>query len=228
MHLLIFAPHSTLTVHTGLRTKMYSIMRSVALLYIFILVTTISLAQNGYVVETVQNITCKDPSSVESQCSKFLDYSIPDYNLSVYLNLSQLSELKKIVNNTEFHSGSSGKRLCEEAGAKYLCEAAHPFRCEDEYFIKADVKKLLASCNTSRKNCSSLTKEELNSFFNCSSIARNSNLQKKFLRKLNCEDFPILNAHTYSCAANYKVDQNIPAFLVSILEFSLKRYICYT
>ena len=58
--------------------------------------------------------------------------------------------------------------------------------------------------------------EELNSFFYCSSIASNSNLQKKFLRKLNCEDFPFLNAQPYSCAANYKVDQNILNFLVSI------------
>ena len=96
-------------------------------------------------METVQNITCKDPSIVESQCWTFLGYCIPDYNLSVYLNLSQLSELEKIVNNTEFRSGSSGKRLCEEAGAKYLCEAAHPFHCEYEYFIKADVNELRAT-----------------------------------------------------------------------------------
>lgn len=105
------------------------------LLYIFFVVSTTSLAQNGYIVDTAQNITCKDPSSPELPCSNILDYNIPDYgNLP---DLSFLPKFKKIIHNTSFPLGSSSKSLCKKAGTKYLCEAAHHF------VVKTNMLKLM-------------------------------------------------------------------------------------
>ena len=181
---------------------MDSIARLSAFFCIFFTVETTLAAENGYILFETPNITCKDPSSAKSPCSSVLNYKIPESSNDSFIpDLSYLANL--IPNTTELLNSSAGEQ-CSKAGAKYLCQVAYPFRCDDEY-IEVDGKEQLASCNESRKNCSSLTKQIRDAFFNCSIIASNPNYQHKIPRKLNCEAFPALNDDPYNCNANYKV-----------------------
>ena len=103
-------------------------------------------------------------------------------------------------------------------------QAAYPFRCDDKYF-EVDSNELMASCNESKKKCSSLNEEMRNSFFKCSTIASNPNYQHKMprARKLNCKDFPTLNNDPYPCDANYKVGSAIQALSIVLLRHCEKK-----
>ena len=149
---------------------MDSIVRSSVLFCICFLVDTTFATENGYIYFEVANVTCKDPSSAKSPCSSVLDYKIPDVN-----NDSFIPDLSRVASNicdiTELLNSTRGEQ-CGKVGTKYICEAAYPFRCGDEY-IEVDGNELLATCNESRKSCSATSR--LNTtrdlFFNCSIIA---------------------------------------------------------
>lgn len=182
-----------------LGTNMDSIVRSSVLFCICFLVDTAFAKENGYVDFEVANVSCKDPSSIKPPCSSVLDYKIPDGN-----NDSFIPDLSSIAGNILTLSNSTGGEQCSKVGTKYFCEAAYPFRCEDEY-IEVDRTELLATCNESRKNCSRLNANIRDSLFNCSIIAANPDYHLKIPRKLNCEGFPVLKGDPYTCDANYKV-----------------------
>ena len=178
---------------------MDSIVRSLVLFCICFLVDTAFAKENGYIYFEVANVSCKDPSSIKSPCSSVLDYKIPDGN-----NDSFIPDPSSIAGNILTLSNSKGGKQCSKVGTKYFCEAAYPFRCDDEY-IEVDRNELLAKCNESRKKCSRLNANIRDSLFNCSIIAANPDYQLKVPRKLNCEGFPVLNDDPYACNANYKV-----------------------
>ena len=187
---------------------MDSIVRLSALFCIFFAIKTTLAAENGYILFETPNITCKDPSSAKSPCSSVLNYKIPETRNDSFI--PDISHLANLIPNTAAILNSSAGEQCSKAGTKYLCQAAYPFRCDDEY-IEVDGKEQLGSCNKSRQNCSSLKKELRDAFFNCSIIASNLNYQHKIPRKLNCEAFPTLTDDPYSCDANYKVSLVIQA-----------------
>lgn len=204
---------------------MDTIVRLSVLFCTFFAVKITLASENGYILFETANITCKDPSSAKSPCSSVLDYKIPESSNDSFIpDLSSLSNL--IPTTTQILNASAGEQ-CSKAGAKYLCQAAYPFRCDDEY-IEVDGKEILASCNESRKNCSRLGKEARDAMFNCSIIASNLIYQQKIPRKINCEAFPTLNDDPYTCDANYKVGLVIEVFyacnLLSYYKIAKKRY----
>lgn len=164
---------------------------------------------NGYIVFELEKITCKNSSGAIRPCSSFLNYNIPDFtNTSFFANISGLLDSRKSILTAISFLKALGSEECSKSGTKYLCEVAYPFRCEDEY-IDVDTIKILSTCNESRKNCSSLETSYLHSFFNCSSTAANYKNVEKIPRKLNCKEFPELKDDPYTCAANYKVGQDV-------------------
>ena len=200
---------------------MDSIVRLSALFCIFFAIKITLAAKNGYIDETTVNIACKDPSSAKSPCSSVLDYKIPESsNDSTIPDFSYLAS--GIHNKIQILINSSAGEQCSKGGEKYLCQEAYPFRCYDEY-LEVDRDELLTSCNESRKNCSSITEEIRDAFFNCSTIASNPNYQHKILRKLNCEVFPALNNDPYPCDANYKVGLVIQALSIVLLQHCDKK-----
>ena len=186
---------------------MYSIVSFMVVFCIFFAVQERALATgNGYIVSEVENITCKNSSSAVSPCSGFLDYNVPDFTNSSFSVLSDTS--RNITGTISLLKLFNVSEECIKSGTKYLCEAAYPFRCQEEY-IGVDTNELLATCNDSRKNCSSLVASARDSLFNCSAIAVNYNMMQNIPRKLSCKTFPDLKDDPYTCAGNYKVSQNV-------------------
>ena len=183
---------------------MYLIIRAVFLLYICFVIETILAAENAYIVNEL-DIQCVKPTSVvSSTCSGFINYNVPDFNSLP--KTSSLSTSGALFNTSFINSYGEilrpfGKK-CSNAGVRYLCEAAHPFRCEDEY-LRFDVKELQATCNEARKDCSNYS--QVNSIFNCPAIENTFRFQHQIPRKLVCGNFPNLKDDPFTCDANYKV-----------------------
>ena len=185
---------------------MYSIVSFMVVFCIFFAVQERALATgNGYIVFELEKISCKNSSSALPPCSSFLDYNFPDFtNSSAFSGLSDSRNLTL----TAISSLKLFGEECSKSGTKYLCEVAYPFRCQQEY-IGVDTNELLATCNDSRKNCSSLVASVRDSLFNCSAIAVIYNMIQNIPRKLSCKTFPDLKDDPYTCAGNYKVSQNV-------------------
>ena len=183
---------------------MYSVVvASVMMLFICFAVESTKAAENGYIVAELPEIPCKDPSTAMSACSNSLDYKIPDLkNLPQFPDLSDAR--KVIVTYGVALFDLLGDEKCTKAGTKYLCEAAYPFRCGDEY-VEVDGKEIADTCNEGKKDCSSLNGTIQATLFNCSALLSDPNLQAKLPRKYMCSTFPVLNNDPYSCKANYKV-----------------------
>ena len=177
---------------------MYSVIATSMMLFhvCFALNAGSSRTEYGYIL--AEAIQCNDSSTAISICSGLLDYDIPDSNNS------QIPDLSANVAARLYTLLSFRDEKCTEAGTKYLCEASYPFRCGDTY-IEVDGKELAATCNASKKNCSSLEPMFRESMFNCSSIASNPDLQHKYPRKFTCSAFPILKDDPYPCKTNYEV-----------------------
>ena len=189
---------------------MYLIIRTVIILYICFAIETILAAENGYILKELDIQCVKPTSAVSSTCSGFINYNIPDLN-SLRKTSGSSTSARVALFNTSFIN-SAGQILrrfgekCSNAGVKYFCEVAHPFRCEDEY-LRVDVKELQARCNEARKDCSKFSK--LNSVFNCTAIENIFRFQHQIPRKLVCADFPNLKDDPFTCDANYKVSFDI-------------------
>ena len=177
---------------------MYSIKTS-AILFIYFSVfvfETVFAAEKGYIIE--DEIPCEEPTAsiVSESCLGFIDYKVS--NKSKVPIGWRMQSLLSAANSTI--STLEGNHQCLKSGTKYLCEAANPFRCEEEY-IRIDTKNLTTTCKQARKSCSQ--------FFDCSKINnyyRFDSGRREISRKLTCLDFPVLNGDPYTCNyTNYKV-----------------------
>ena len=161
---------------------------------------TVFAAENGYIIE--EEIPCEEPTAsiVSESCSGFIDYKVSNKSkvpIGTYMQLL-LSAANSNIPNLD------GKQQCHKSGTKYLCQAANPFRCEEEY-IRIDTKNLTTTCKQAIKSCPASQKQ----FFDCSKInyyyAFDSG-RREISRKLTCLDFPVLNGDPYTCNyTNYKV-----------------------
>ena len=181
---------------------MYSIKTS-AILFIYFSVfafETVFAAENGYIIE--EEIPCEEPTAsiVSESCSGSIDYKVSNKSkvpIGMYMQ-SLLSAANSSIPNLE------GKQQCLKSGKKYLCQAANPFRCEEEH-IRIDTKNLTTTCKQARKSCSGSRKQY---FFDCSKINYYYfySHRREISRKLTCLDFPVLNGDPYTCNyTNYKV-----------------------
>ena len=185
---------------------MYSIKTS-AILFIYFSVfafETVLAAENGYIIE--EEIPCEEPTAsiVSESCSGSIDYKVSNKSkvpIGMYMQ-SLLSAANSNIPNLE------GKQQCLKSGKKYLCQAANPFRCEEEY-IRIDTKNLTTTCKQARKSCSAMKAALREQFFDCSKINYYYYFNTggpKISRKLTCLDFPVLNGDPYTCNyTNYKV-----------------------
>ena len=188
---------------------MYSIKTS-AILFIYFSAfafETVFAAENGYIIK--EEIPCEEPkaSIVSESCVRSIDDKIPD--ISKISNGTQIPSIfdsaKSVIPLASVAFKIPGNQQCSEAGTKYLCEAAHPLRCEGEY-IRIDTKEMTATCSQARESCnSSMNATSLDQFFNCSKIVNDYGIMPKTPRKLTCLDFPALKGDPYTCDANYKV-----------------------
>ena len=183
---------------------MYSVVvASMMMLYICFAAESTTAAESGYIVTEFPEIPCNDPSTAISTCSNSLDYKIPDFKN--YPQIPDFSDFRKqIVALGVLAFTLLGDEKCTKAGTKYLCEAAYPFRCGDEY-VEVDGKEIADTCSEAKKDCSSLNATMQATLFNCSAVLSDPTLQAKLPRKLMCSAFPVLNNDPYSCEANYKV-----------------------
>ena len=182
---------------------MYSVVvASMMMLYICFAVESTTAAESGYILTELREIPCKDSSTAMSACSNSLDYKIPDFKN--YPQIPDFSDARKVIAFGIALFNLLGDEKCTKAGTKYLCEAAYPFRCGDEY-VEVDGKEVADTCNKGKKDCSSLNATVLAKLFNCSAALSDPTLQAKLPRKLMCSAFPVLNNDPYSCETNYKV-----------------------
>ena len=119
---------------------------------------------------------------------------------------SVLSVANSIIPNATSTLEKLGNQQCIRSGTKYLCEAAHPLRCEEDY-IRVDMRELTATCSQARESCSAMNATLRDQFFDCSKIYRYGFIGKwKISRKLTCVDVLVLNGDPYTCKyTNYKV-----------------------
>ena len=184
---------------------MYSIKTS-AILFIYFSVfvfETVFAAENGYIIG--EEIPCEEPTAsiVSESCVRSIDYKIPD--ISKIPNAKSLFPVTNgIIRNTTFTLEKLGNQQCSKSGKKYLCQAAHPLRCEEEY-IRIDTKELKSNCRQARESCSAINATSQYQYFNCSNIDYDYGTMPKIRRKLACLDFPALKGDPYTCDANYKV-----------------------
>ena len=184
---------------------MYSIKTS-AILFIYFSVfvfETVFAAEEGYIIE--DEIPCEEPTAsiVSESCLGFIDYKVS--NKSKVPIGWRMQSLLSAANSNIPNFGA--KPQCLKSGTKYLCEAANPLRCEEEY-IRIDTKEMTATCNQARKSCSDMNAASQKQFFDCSKINNYyfDSGRREISRKLTCLDFPVLNGDPYTCNyTNYKV-----------------------
>ena len=182
---------------------MYSIKTSAILFTYFSVFAfeTVFAAENGYIIAEV--IPCEEPTAT---CSGSIDYKVPD--ISKVPNGKQTQSFFPVANSIIRNITSTleklGNQQCSKFGKKYLCEAANPLRCEEEY-IRIDTKNLTATCNQARESCSAINATLQYQYFDCSNIDYVYGMIPKIPRKLTCLDFPALKGDPYTCDANYKV-----------------------
>ena len=191
---------------------MYSI-RTSAILFIYFSVfafETVFAAENGYIIE--EEIPCEEPTAsvLSESCSGFIDYKVPN-KTKVPIGWRMQSLLSIADSNIPNATSLVGNQQCHKSGKKYLCEAANPFRCEEEY-IRIDTINLTTTCYQMRESCSSTDAVLLNKFFGCSKIyyygfnTGRRKFSRKISRKFTCVDFPVLIGDPYTCNyTNYKV-----------------------
>ena len=188
---------------------MYLIKTS-AILFIYFSVfafETVFAAENGYIIK--EEIPCEEPTAsiVSESCSGSIDYKVSNKSkapIGMYMQ-SLLSVANSKIPNAA--STLVGNQQCIKSGKKYLCEAANPFRCEEEY-IRIDTINLTTTCNQARESCSSMNGALRDQFFDCSKINSYGFYtgRRKISRKFTCVDFPVLNGDPYTCKyTNYKV-----------------------
>ena len=182
---------------------MYSIKTS-AILFIYFSVfafETVFAAENGYIIGEV--IPCVEPTAT---CSGSIDYKLPD--MSKVPNAKQMQSFfpvtNSIIRNVTSTLEKLGNQQCSKSGKKYLCEAANPLRCEEEY-IRIDSTELKSNCRQARELCSAINATSQYQYFDCSNIDYVYGIMPKIPRKLTCLDFPALKGDPYTCDANYKV-----------------------
>ena len=189
-------------------SNMYSIKTS-AILFIYFSVfafETVFAAENGYIIK--EEISCEEQTAsiVSESCSDSIGYKV--FNISKIPIGKSMQSLLSVANSIIPNATSTleklGNQQCSEAGKKYLCEAAHPLRCEEEY-IRIDTKEMTATCSQARVSCSAMNATSRDQFFNCSKIVNDYGIMPKTPRKLTCLDFPALKGDPYTCDANYKV-----------------------
>ena len=187
------------------------LIKSVAILFIYIFpfaFETTLAEESGYIVHELDNIPCQEPtkSVVSESCVGSIDYKIP--NISKIPNGAQIQSIfdlaKSVIPLATVAFKPLGNQQCTKSGTKYLCEAAHPLRCEEEY-IRVDTKKMTATCSQARVSCSAMNATLRNQLFNCSAIEKQYGSVQKIPQKLTCVDFPSLKGDPYTCDANYKV-----------------------
>ena len=142
-------------------SNMYSIKTSAILFTCFSVFAfeTVFAAQNGYIIEEV--IPCLEPTAsvVSETCSGSIDYKVPNISkvpiqIGKYLQLLFRVTNSIIIANATSILEKLGNQNCIKSGTKHICEAANPFRCEEEY-IRIDTKNLTATCSQARKSCNS-------------------------------------------------------------------------
>ena len=184
-------------------SNMYSIKTSVILFTYFSVFAfeTVFAAENGYIITEV--IPCEEPTAT---CSGSIDYKVPD--ISKVPNGKQMQSFfpvnNSIISNTTSTLEKLGNQQCSKSGKKYLCEAANPFRCEEEY-VGIDTKELTSTCRQARESCSAINATSQYRYFDCSNIENYYGMIPKIPRKLTCLDFPALKNDPFTCDANYKV-----------------------
>ena len=187
---------------------MYSIKTS-AILFIYFSAfafETVFAAENGYIIK--EEIPCEEPkaSIVSESCVRSIGYNIPD--ISKIPNGTQIPSIfdlaKSVIPLATVAFKIPGNQQCIKSGTKYLCEAAHPLRCEEEY-IRIDTEEMTATCSQAKESCSAMNATLRNQLFNCSKIVNDYGIMPKTPRKLTCLDFPALKGDPYPCDANYKV-----------------------
>ena len=187
------------------------LIKRVAILFIYIFAfafeTTLA-TESGYIVHELDSIPCLEPtkSVVSESCEGSIDYKIPD--ISKIPNGTQIQSIfdlaKSVIPVATVYFKILGNQQCSEAGTKYLCEAAHPLRCEEDY-IRIDTKEMTATCSQARESCSAMNATLRDQFFDCSGIEKQYGSIQKIPQKLTCVDFPSLKGDPYTCDANYKV-----------------------
>ena len=184
---------------------MYSIKTSAILFICFSVfaLETVLAAENGYIIK--EEIPCEEPTAT---CSGFIDYKVSNKSkvkIGWYMQ-SLLSAANSNIPNAA--STLLGNQQCFKSGKKYLCEAANPFRCEEEY-IRIDTINLTTTCNQANESCSAMNAASRKQFFDCSKINYYYQFysgRREISRKLTCLDFPVLNGDPYTCNyTNYKV-----------------------
>ena len=184
---------------------MYLFITSVASFYFCFAIETTLAAENGYILEELPHIPCKDSSSAIPECSGSLDYKIADTSNISNVPQSELEETRKNISQTIQDISRFADDKCIKGVTRYLCQTQYPFRCTEAY-AEINGKKIVDTCEKARKNCTSLQAFIRDSILNCSVFANNPLSQmSKIPRKLVCGDFPALKNDPYSCDANYKV-----------------------
>ena len=176
-----------------------------ALFYFCFALETILAAENGYILDELPHIPCKDPSSAIPECSGSLDYKIADISNIPNVSHSELEKGRKHASTAIQTISKFPDRQCAKAITKYLCQSVYPFRCTDTY-VEVHVKEITDTCDEGKKDCASLPAETRESILNCSVFANNfASHMPKVPRKLICGDFPTLKSDPYTCDAEYKV-----------------------
>ena len=182
-----------------------NIISMVLLFYTFVaFVTTIAADEKGYLVSEYSDIECNDPSTAIPECSGFLDYKIANFSFLLPNVTGLFAEMREAI-PIVFPSYPPGK--CGNRAKKFYCESTYPFRCLDKYY-GIDTAAMHKTCHEGKAACSHLlSKEDLESRFNCSSIDENFDLLKsvKIPREASCVVFPVVKNDQYSCKTNFKV-----------------------